>query len=87
MVLKDLIDEIKNYKNASAHKSALDMFRLLEGSKALFLSEMNPDNFNHLLSQFENLSYGNPKEYNTPSYIRDYNRVYDLLLFYLDRIN
>ncbi|MES2567913.1 MAG: hypothetical protein V4565_13655 [Bacteroidota bacterium] len=87
MVLKDLIDEIRNYKNTSAHKSALDIHRLLDSNKDLFLEKMNPDNFKHLLIGFESLSYGNPNDYNTPSFIREYDTLYKLLLFYLDRIN
>lgn len=87
MVLKDLIDEIKNYKNASAHKSALDMHRLLDSNRGLFLARMNHDNFKHLMIGFESLSYANPKDYDTDSYKREYNTLYKLLLFYLDRIN
>lgn len=86
MLLEDIIGEIKNYKSVSTHKAAFDIFKLLEGNKDLFLEKMNPDNFNHLLSSFENLTYGNPKDYNTPSYTREYKTLYDLLLFYLDRI-
>ena len=47
---------------------------------------MNPDNFNHLLTSFEKLTYENPKEYSTSGYAREYQSQYDLLLFYLDRI-
>jgi hypothetical protein len=86
MLIDDVIGEIRNCKNASVHKSAFDIYRLLENNKTLFLKKMNPDNFNHLLTTFENLSYGNPKDYNTAGYAREYNTAYDLLLFYLDRI-
>jgi hypothetical protein len=86
MVINDIILEIKNYKSVSTHKAALDIYRLLEGSKGLFLEKMNPDDFNHLLTSFENLTYGNQKYYNTASYKREYTTLYDLLLFYLDRI-
>ena len=86
MLIHDIILEIKNYKNASYHKSAFDMYRFLEGNKDLFLDKMNADNFNHLHSNFEKLSYASPKDYNTLSYQRDYQTQYDLLLFYLDRI-
>ena len=86
MYINDVIGEIKNYKGVSTHKAAFGIYRLLDGNKHLFLQKMNADNFNHLHSNFENLTYGNPKEYNTPSYEREYNTLYDLLLFYLDRI-
>lgn len=81
-----MILEIKNYKNTSIHKSALDIYKLLEGNRDVFLKKMNAHNFNHLLSSFENLTYANPKEYGTSGYAREYQSQYDLLLFYLDRI-
>ena len=86
MLINDVLLEIKNYTNTSIHKSALDIYKLLEGNRDVFLKKMNPDNFNHLLLSFENLTYENPKEYNTLGYAREYQSQYDLLLFYLDRI-
>ena len=86
MLINDVILEIKNYTNTSIHKSALDIYKLLEGNKDVFLKKMNPDNFNHLLTSFEKLTYENPKEYSTSGYAREYQSQYDLLLFYLDRI-
>jgi len=86
MRINDVILEIKNYRNTSIHKSALDIFRLLETNKVFFVDKMDNDNFNHLLNGFENLSYANPKEYVTSSYQRDFQTHYDLLVFYLDKI-
>ena len=86
MQLNDVILEIKNLKNSSIHKSALDIFRLLETNRTLFVDKMDSDNFNHLLKGFEQLSYANPKEYATTSYQRDYQTQYDLLVFYLSKI-
>lgn len=86
MRINDVINEIKNYEVASIHKSALDMFRLLDSNKHLFLQKMTADDFNHLHSNFEKMSYANPKDYNTLSYEREYKTAYDLLLFYIDRI-
>ena len=81
-----MILEIKNLKNSSVHKSALDIFRLLETNRTLFVDKMDSDNFSHLLNAFEQLSYANPKEYATTSYQRDYQTHYDLLVFYLGKI-
>lgn len=81
-----MILEIKNLKNSSLHKSALDIFRLLETNKIVFVDKMDSDNFTHLLKVFEQLSYANPKEYATTSYQRDYQTHYDLLVFYLSKI-
>jgi hypothetical protein len=86
MLINDIILEIKNYKNASIHKSSLDIYKLLEGNKHVFVNKINEENFNHLLSNFENLTYASPKDYHTSGYEREYKTQYDLLLFYLDRI-
>ena len=86
MVINDVIGEIKNYKVASTHKAAFDIFKLLETNKELFIEKIDANNFNYLLFKFEQLTYGNPKDYNTESYKRDYATAYDLLLFYIDRI-
>ena len=86
MQINDVILEIKNLKNSSVHKSALDIFRLLDTNKTLFVDKMDSDNFSHLLNGFEQLSYANPKEYATTSYQRDYQTHYDLLVFYLSKI-
>jgi hypothetical protein len=86
MQINDVILEIKNLKNSSVHKSALDIFRLLETNKTIFADKMDSDNFTHLLKGFEQLSYANPKEYTTTSYQRDYQTHYDLLVFYLSKI-
>lgn len=86
MQLNDVILEIKNLKNSSVHKSALDIFRLLETNRTLFVDKIDSDNFSHLLNGFEQLSYANPKEYATTSYQRDYQTHYDLLVFYLGKI-
>lgn len=86
MKLNDVIEEIKNYRNFSIHKSSLDVFNLLNNNKSLFIDKISSDNLNHLLSKFESLSYASPNEYNTSGYEREYNSNYDLLLFYLNRI-
>ena len=86
MLINDIILEIKNYSNSSLHKSALDIFNLLEANQAMFIKKMDPNDFKQLLNGFENLAYAHPKEYQTSSYEREYQSKYALLLFYLDRI-
>jgi hypothetical protein len=53
MQINDVILEIKNLKNSSVHKSALDIFRLLETNKTLFVDKMDSDNFSHLLKEIK----------------------------------
>ena len=85
MLLPQIINEIKDLKTPG-HRSCLTIFNLLENNKTNFLQKMDPDNFNHVHTKFEQLSESSPKEYNTQDYRDEYERAHSLLMFYLDRI-
>ncbi|MDO8998701.1 MAG: hypothetical protein Q7W45_02970 [Bacteroidota bacterium] len=84
--IQQLIVELKDLKKESNHKSALHIYRLMENNKRVFLDKMDANDFNFIHSNFESLSYGNPKEYNTPSFIRDYEKYFESLMFHLNKI-
>jgi len=86
MRLTDLIEEIKNLKSFPSHKSTMDICRMLGNNRRLFVQKIDEENFNSVLSNFENLSNARPIEYNTSSYNRDYEQAHSLLTFYFDRI-
>lgn len=86
MRLHEIILEIKELKQLPTHKSTMDIFRLLDNNRKLFLERMEAGNFDYALRAFEELSNKSPKEYNTPGYIRDYEQAHASLSFYLDRI-
>jgi hypothetical protein len=86
MRLPDLIEEIKSLKTSPSHKSTMDICRMLENNRRLFLQKIEEENFKSVLTNFENLSSVRPVEYNTSSYNRDYEHAHSLLSFYFDRI-
>jgi len=86
MRLLQIIDEIKTLKTQPTHKSTMDICRLLDNNKRLFIEKIDSDNFNHLYTNFEKLSQASAKDYNTPGYIRDYEQAHSILSFYVDRI-
>lgn len=86
MRLNDLIGEIKSLKSLPSHKSTMDICRILENNRRLFIQKVEEENFNFVLSNFVNLSNTRPVEYNTSSYNRDYEQAHSLLSFYFDRI-
>lgn len=86
MKLNEIIEEIINHKNPSAHKSSLDIYNLLENNKTLFLEKLDSYDFKGLLNGFETLAYAGPKEYATASYKNDYEKLYGLLLYHLNKI-
>ncbi len=86
MNLKEIVDEIIQVNNPSKHKSALDIFRLLDNNRKLFLKELDKDDFIPLVNGFEKLSYADPKDYSTTSYLNDYERLYGSLLYQINKI-
>lgn len=84
--IEQLILEIKDLRKETNHKAALQIYNILENHKKLFLSKLDPSDYNFMLSNFEGLSYGNPKDYNTTGFIRDYEKYFESLLFHLNKI-
>ncbi|MEI8136666.1 MAG: hypothetical protein WCH21_04985 [Bacteroidota bacterium] len=84
--IEQLIEEIKDLKKETNHKSALQIYRLMDNNKKLFLENIDSADYNFMLSNFESLSYGNPKDYNTSGFIRDYEKYFESLLFHLNKI-
>ncbi len=58
----------------------------MQNNKKLFLEEMDEDYLNMAIKNFETLCDTPSRDYNTPGYIRDYQKYYESLMFYLDRI-
>ncbi len=58
----------------------------MQNNKKLFLEEMDEDYLNMAIKNFEALCDTPSRDYNTPGYIRDYQKYYESLMFYLDRI-
>lgn len=86
MNLKEIVDEIIQLNNPSKHKSSLDIFRLLDNNRKLFLNELDKEDFTALVNGFEKLSYASPAEYTTNAYLNDYERLYGSLVYHLNKI-
>ncbi len=84
--IEQLINEIFEMKGDVSHKCALRIYNLLENNKKLFGEKMEADNLALLLKNFEAISYGNPTEYNSSGYQRDFEKNYESLSFYLNKI-
>jgi hypothetical protein len=86
MNLHEIIEEISQLKNPSAHKAALDIYNLLENNRALFKGKIDESDFKGLLVGFEALAFASPKEYAAESYTSDYERMKGLLSYHLNKI-
>lgn len=84
--LEQLIDEIRELRNESNHRSALRILSLLENNKKLFAEKIEADYLNMAIRNFEILCDTPSRDYNTPGYIRDYQKYYESLMFYLNRV-
>jgi hypothetical protein len=86
MNIHELVDQLRNYKDQVSHRSTMEIYNLLENNKSLFLKYIEPENFGPILSGFETLSFSSPKEYATADYKREFQKLYELLMFYSERI-
>jgi hypothetical protein len=84
--LEQMIDEIKGLKNETNHRSSLRILNLLQNNKKLFLEGVDSDYLEMALKNFESLCDTPSKEYNTPGYIRDYQKSYESLMFHLSKV-
>lgn len=86
MRLHDLINEIHELQNNTPRKAAFDIYNILENNKMLFAPVMDADVFEQLLKSFENMAYAGAAEFNSPHYKDDFQKSYNLLSFYLDKV-
>ncbi len=86
MRLHDLINEIHELSTNTPRKAAFDIYTILENNKALFVPVMDQDVFRQLLNTFEKMAYANAGEFNSPGYKEDFQKAYNLLAFYLNKV-
>ncbi len=84
--LNGIIDEIKELKKESNHRSALKIVSLLECNHKLFQAKLDPLDYNFMLRNFEELSHTQSKDYNSAGFARDYEKHFESLLFHLNKI-
>lgn len=81
-----LIDEIKELQKEKNHRSSLQIARLLENNRKLFLEKMDDADYNYMLRNFEDLSQTSPKDYNSQGFLNEYDKSFESLLFHLNKI-
>jgi len=84
--LEQMIDEIKGLRNETNHRSSLRILNLMQNNKKLFLEEVDPDYLEMAIKNFESICDTPSKDYNTPGYIRDYQKYYESLMFHLNKV-
>jgi hypothetical protein len=86
MLLDQVINEIRQLRDAPNRRSAIEIHRLLDGNMNAFNNRMDADSFRILLNDFKKLADAQASEYMSEGYKRDYKKAYDLLMFYLEKI-
>jgi hypothetical protein len=84
--IRQIIEEIRELGKEPTHRSSLRIYTLLDNNSKLFLTKMEADDFRLLHSAFEALADKNPIEYGTNAYKDEFQRNYQALAFYLNRI-
>jgi len=81
-----VIDEIRELTTEPTHRSALRIHSLMENNKKGFIEIMDLNDFNFLLTGFENLSYKNPSEFKSQSGVDEYDKFCGNFLFHCNRV-
>jgi hypothetical protein len=84
--LEQLIDEIKGLRNEANHRASLRILSLIQNNKKLFLEEVDPDYLHMAIKNFEALCDMPSRDYGTEGYVRDYQKYYESLMFYLNKV-
>ncbi len=86
MRIHDLINEIQEMSSNTPRKAAFDIYNVLENNKTMFSAAMDAGTFAQILNTFEKLAYSSAAEFNTPQYKEEFQKVYNLLSFYLSKV-
>lgn len=86
MTIHDIINEIQSLNNENTRKSVFEINRLLENNKALLLKHMDTESLNPILTQFDSLTQASHQEYTSESFTYDYQKKYQLLMYYFNKI-
>lgn len=84
--IAQLIAEIREIGSVANHRNSIQLHRILDGNRALFLTQLEAENFNPIVKRFEDLADSSAKEFQSDYFKQDYSRQYELLLFYLNRL-
>lgn len=86
MTVHDIINEIQSSNSENTRKSVFEINRLLQNNKVLLLKHIDSENLNPILNTFDSLTQASHQEYNSESYTYDYQKQYQLLLYYFQKI-
>ena len=86
MTISDIINEIQSLNKESTRKAVFEINRILQNNKALLLKYIDADNLNSMLQNFEHLSQASHNEYASAMFINEYQKHYNLLLYYCHKI-
>ena len=86
MTVHDIINEIQSLNNENTRKSVFEINRLLQNNKVLLLKHIDAENLNPILTQFDNLTQASHQEYTSESFTYDYQKQYQLLMYYCNKI-
>ena len=87
MTIHDIITEIQNLNNEPSRKSVFEINRLLSNNKELIIKHIDADTINPLFKNFDSLSQASHKEYLSDNFTNEYQKQYNLLMYYFNKIS
>ena len=84
MNLEKIIGSIEPYAYEENHKSAFEVFKILDDHKKSALKEIAESNwFKHNFTQLENLVYSDESTWNTDYFKKEYTKIIPKILYHL----
>ncbi|KAA3645181.1 MAG: hypothetical protein DWP98_11815 [Bacteroidetes bacterium] len=86
MKLDEIINEIEAHARNENHKSAFEVFKILDDNKNKELSfVVDSDWFKHYFVKLENLTHDNEESYNTDHFKREFSIIVSKILYHLKK--
>jgi hypothetical protein len=86
MLLHEVINEIKGHGVSASSRSVHEIYNMLENNRLRFESRIGADDFKGVLTTFRELTGRKPADYTTARFKDEYDRAFNLLMFYLGKI-
>jgi hypothetical protein len=86
MLLHEVISEIRDLGREPSGKAVHDIFNLLANNRAQFEKRLGAEEFAGVFRAFRDLTDRSPGQYHHAMFRDEYQRAFNLLMFYLGKI-
>jgi hypothetical protein len=84
--MKEIVRKIEEHLDLKTHKSALEVFTVLNEGQGVLKEIVEEDWFKYNFKQLENLVYSDEESWNTDLFKKDYERIIPMIVFKLKEV-